>query len=76
MQLSKEEYAIKRIHNGCSVRIENSVNQDICSASLGYLTAIKDSYNKDTCKICVMFEHLLHMNMRYVLSVLILHTKT
>ena len=35
MQLSKEEYARKRIHNGCSVRIENSVTRDNCSASLG-----------------------------------------
>ena len=25
MQLSKEKYARNRIHNGCSVRIENSV---------------------------------------------------
>ena len=35
MLLSKEEYARKRIHNGCSVRIENSVTQHNCSASLG-----------------------------------------
>ena len=27
MQLSKEEYARKRIHNGSSVQIENSVTQ-------------------------------------------------
>ena len=58
MQSSKEEYARKRIHNGCSVRIENSVTRDNCSpASLlmpnsyppdimfnPHLTAIKDSY--------------------------------
>ena len=64
MQLSKEDYARKIIHNGCSVRIENSVNQDNYYASLGnlampnsyprdrifnpHLTAIKDSYYKDT----------------------------
>ena len=35
MQLSKEEYARKRIHNGCSVRIENSITRDNCSASHG-----------------------------------------
>ena len=35
MQLSKEEYARKRICNGGSVRIENSVTRDNCSASLG-----------------------------------------
>ena len=35
MQLSKEEYARKRIHNGCFVQIESPVTQDKCSASLG-----------------------------------------
>ena len=35
MQLSKEEYARKRIKNGCLVRIENPVTQDNYSASLG-----------------------------------------
>ena len=35
MELSKEEYARKRIHNGCLVQIESSVTQDNCSASLG-----------------------------------------
>ena len=35
MQLSKEEFARKRIHNGCSVRIENSITRDNCSASRG-----------------------------------------
>ena len=35
MQLSKEEYARKRIHNGCLVQIESRVTQDNCSASLG-----------------------------------------
>ena len=35
MQLSKEEYARKRIHNGCLVQIESPVTQDNCSASLG-----------------------------------------
>ena len=35
MQLSKEEYARKRICNGRSVWIENSVTQDNCLASLG-----------------------------------------
>ena len=38
MQLSKEEYARKRIHNGWSVRIENFVSQDNCSASLFGIT--------------------------------------
>ena len=61
MQLSKEEYARKRIHNGSSVQSENSVTQLTVqhhSASLvmpnsyprdgifnQYLTIIKDSYN-------------------------------
>ena len=35
MQLLKEEYARKRIHNGCLVQIENPVAQDNCLASLG-----------------------------------------
>ena len=35
MQLSKEEYARERIHNGCLVQIESPVTQDKCSASLG-----------------------------------------
>ena len=35
MQLSKEEYARKRICNGCLVRIENYVTRDNCSASQG-----------------------------------------
>ena len=63
MQLSKEEYARKRIHNGCLGQIESPVTQDNCSASLASLamlnsyrrdrifnsqiTAIKDSYNKE-----------------------------
>ena len=63
MQLSKEEYAGKRIHNGCLMQIESPVTQDNCSASLGrpryaeqlrrdrifnlQLTAIKNSYNKE-----------------------------
>ena len=59
MQLSKEEYARKRTHNGCLVQIENPLTQDNCSASLAMLnsyrcdrifnpqlTAIKNSYNK------------------------------
>ena len=33
--LSKEEYARKRIHNGCLMQIESPVTQDNCSASLG-----------------------------------------
>ena len=63
MQLSKEEYARKRIHNDCLVQIESPVTQDNCSASLGkprdaeqyrrdrifnpQLTAIKNSSNKE-----------------------------
>ena len=35
MQLSKEEYASRRTHNGCLVQIESPVTQDNCSASLG-----------------------------------------
>ena len=35
MRLQKEEYARKRIHNGCLVRIDNSVTRDNCSASQG-----------------------------------------
>ena len=60
MQLSKEEYARKRIHNGSSLRIENSITRVTLrhhSASLvmpnsytlggifnPHLTTIKDSY--------------------------------
>ena len=59
MLLTKQD-ARKRIHNGCSVRIENFVTRDNCSASRGkprdaeqlnrdgifnpHLTTIKDSY--------------------------------
>ena len=35
MQLSKEEYARKRFHNGCLVQLESPVTQDNCLASLG-----------------------------------------
>ena len=35
MQLSKNEYARKRIYNGCSVRIKHFVTRDNCLASLG-----------------------------------------
>ena len=35
MQLSNEEYARKRTHNGCLVQIESPVTQDICLESLG-----------------------------------------
>ena len=61
MQLSKEEYARKRIHNGYSVQIENFFTRVTVrnhSASLvmpnsypidgifnQHLTSIKDSYN-------------------------------
>ena len=34
MQLSKEEYVRKRIHNGCLVQTESPITQDNCSASL------------------------------------------
>ena len=33
MQLSKEEYARKRTHNGCLVQTESPVTQDNCLAS-------------------------------------------
>ena len=35
MQVSKEEYARKRIHNGTSVQIEKFRHSGNCSASLG-----------------------------------------
>ena len=35
MQLSKEDYARKRNHNGRLVQIESPVAQDNCSTSLG-----------------------------------------
>ena len=63
MQLSKEEYARKRIHNRCLVQIESPVTQNTVrhhSASLAMLnsyrrdrifnpqlTAIKKSYNNE-----------------------------
>ena len=49
MHLSKEEYARKRIHNGSSVQIENSVMQNSypCDGIFNQLlTTIKDSYFK------------------------------
>ena len=54
--IAKEEYARKRIYNGCLVRIENSVTLDNCSVSQGFpcdgifnphLTTVEDSYNPD-----------------------------
>ena len=61
MQLSKEEYASKRIHNGSSVQIENSVTRvtvrhhEACQVMPNsypfegifnqHLTTIKDSYH-------------------------------
>ena len=35
MQLSKEEYVRKRIHNGGMVQTVSPVTQDNCSVSLG-----------------------------------------
>ena len=35
MQLSKEEYARKRTHNGCLVQIESPATKDNCLASIG-----------------------------------------
>ena len=35
MQLSKEEYASKRVHNGCLVQIESPITQVNYSAPLG-----------------------------------------
>ena len=35
IQPSNEEHARKRIYNGCSMQIENTVTRDNCSASLG-----------------------------------------
>ena len=35
MQLSKEEYARKKIYNGWLAQTESPVTQDNCSASLG-----------------------------------------
>ena len=35
MQLSKEETARKRTHNGCLVQIDSSFIQDNCLVSLG-----------------------------------------
>ena len=50
MQLSKEEYARKRTHNGCLVQIKslailNSYRRDRIFNP--QLTAIKNSYNKE-----------------------------
>ena len=48
MELSKEGYARKSIHNGSSVRTENSVTRDNCTASLSkhrdaeQLTSLRD----------------------------------
>ena len=40
MQLLKKTYGRKRIESGCSVRIENKVTQDKCSASRGFLRTV------------------------------------
>ena len=71
MQLSNEEYARKRIHNGSSVQIENSVTRVTVphhSASLvmpnsyphdgifnQHLTTIKDFYNVALPKLIMYF---------------------
>ena len=67
MQSSKEEYAIKRIHNGCEVQIENSVTRVTVrhhEASIvmsnsyprdgifnQHLAIIEDSYSPNTAKL-------------------------
>ena len=74
--MSKEEYARKRTCNGRSVRIENSVTRDNCSASLGkprdaeqlprdgifspYLTAIKESSEQNQSFCTVLPLIVLH----------------
>ena len=85
MQLLKEEYARKRIHNGCFVQIESlslRITVQHHSASLvmlnnyrrerifnPQLTAITNSYKKEN----VMFKHLLYTNIRSFLSIFMLH---
>ena len=52
MLLTKEEYARKRIHNSCSVRMENSVTRDNCSASRGHNSCsvrMENSVTRDNC---------------------------
>ena len=60
-------------HHSASLAMLNSYRRD--GIFNPRLTAIKNSYNKVN-DYCVMFEHLLHVhtNMRYVLSILLLHT--
>ena len=41
MQLSKEEYARKRTHNGCLVQIISPVTQGNCLASLAMLNSYR-----------------------------------
>ena len=57
-------------HHMASLAMLNSCRRDRIFNP--QLTAIKNSYNKVNIE---MFEHLLHTNMRYFLSILMLHTK-
>ena len=47
MQLSKEEYARKRIHNGSSVQIENSVTRVTVWHHSASLLVMPNSYPRD-----------------------------
>ena len=52
-------------HHSASLAMLNSYRRDRIFNP--QLTAIKNSYNKVK---CIMFEHLLHTNMKYFLSIL------
>ena len=57
----KEEYARKRINNGCSVRIENSVTRDNCSALLGLTVTFVTEFSIRTSrpfKILIFYQPL------------------
>ena len=82
MQLLKEEYARKRIHNGCLMQIESPVTQDNCSASLGKPRDAEQllswqNFQSQPLKILIIkkmcnVEHLLHTNMNY--EIFFVHT--
>ena len=60
MQLSKKEYAGKRMNNGGWVRVENTINRDDCSEFFNpQLTIITDSYILNSCNGLILII-LLH----------------
>ena len=67
MQLSKEEYARKRIHNGSSVQTENSVTRVTVRYHLASLV-MPNSYPRDG----IFNRHLIAIKDSYITSKIVI----